>query len=66
MMIENTYMFYTADNGYHLGEHRLLTGKCEPFESDVHLVSTAKTARMTRFCIVFHCLKPFLGLFWGN
>jgi arylsulfatase A-like enzyme len=41
-MIDNTYMFYTADNGYHLGEHRLLTGKCEPFESDTHLTFWAR------------------------
>ena len=29
----------TADNGFHLGEHRLPNGKCEPFESDVHLTN---------------------------
>lgn len=28
-----------VQNGYHLGEHRLPVGKCEPFESDVHLTN---------------------------
>ena len=27
-LLESTYMFYTADNGYHQGEHRLTPGKC--------------------------------------
>ena len=38
-LLDSTYVFYTADNGYHLGEHRLPVGKCEPFESDVHLTN---------------------------
>ena len=25
--LENTYLFFTSDNGYHLGEHRLKVGK---------------------------------------
>ena len=30
-LLESTYMFYTADNGYHQGEHRLTPGKCGTF-----------------------------------
>ena len=30
--LENTYVFFTSDNGYHLGEHRLRQGKKTPYE----------------------------------
>jgi N-acetylglucosamine-6-sulfatase len=30
--LENTYIFFTSDNGYHLGEHRLRQGKKTPYE----------------------------------
>jgi N-acetylglucosamine-6-sulfatase len=30
--LENTYIFFTSDNGYHLGEHRLKEGKKTPYE----------------------------------
>lgn len=33
--LDNTYLFFTSDNGYHLGEHRLLAGKHTPFEEDI-------------------------------
>jgi N-acetylglucosamine-6-sulfatase len=33
--IENTYIIFTADNGYHMGQHRLLQGKNTPLEEDV-------------------------------
>src|SRR6202022_1607864 len=33
----NTYIFYTSDNGYHMGEHRLLPGKYTPYETDIHV-----------------------------
>jgi hypothetical protein len=31
------YVIFTADNGYHLGEHKLLFGKSEPYETDIRL-----------------------------
>ena len=31
--LENTYIVFTSDNGYHLGEHRLPLGKQSPYES---------------------------------
>ena len=35
---QSTYFFYTSDNGWHLGEHRLpIFNKREPYETDVHL-----------------------------
>jgi len=37
--LDNTYLFFTSDNGYHLGEHRLNAGKYTPYETDVHVLS---------------------------
>lgn len=34
---DNTYIFYTSDNGYHLGTHRLQAGKLTCYEEDVNL-----------------------------
>src|SRR5215207_7044249 len=31
----NTYIFFTSDNGFHLGEHRLLRGKRTSYEEDI-------------------------------
>ena len=33
--LDNTYIFFTSDNGYHLGEHRLGLGKRSPYEEDI-------------------------------
>jgi N-acetylglucosamine-6-sulfatase len=30
--LENTYIFFTSDNGYHLGEHRIKVGKRTAYE----------------------------------
>ncbi|KAI8469806.1 MAG: alkaline-phosphatase-like protein [Monoraphidium minutum] len=34
---DNTYIFYTSDNGYHIGAHRQGSGKESPFEEDVRV-----------------------------
>ena len=31
----NTYIFFTSDNGFHLGEHRLPRGKRTSYEEDI-------------------------------
>lgn len=36
-LLDNTYIFYTTDNGYHIGQHRLPPGKECPFETDIHI-----------------------------
>ena len=35
--LANTYIFFASDNGYHMGEHRLLPGKYTPYETDLHV-----------------------------
>lgn len=36
-IIDNTYIFYTSDNGYHIGQHRLPPGKECGYEEDVNI-----------------------------
>ncbi len=35
--LDNTYVFFTSDNGYHLGEHRLALGKRTAFEEAIRV-----------------------------
>lgn len=35
--LENTYIFFTTDHGYHLGQHRLDSGKDTAYEEDVRI-----------------------------
>lgn len=35
--LENTFIVYTTDNGFHIGQHRLQPGKYCPFEEDIHI-----------------------------
>jgi arylsulfatase A-like enzyme len=35
--MDNTYLFFTSDNGFHLGQHRLHPGKQTAYEEDVHV-----------------------------
>jgi arylsulfatase A-like enzyme len=35
--LDRTYIIYTSDNGFHLGEHRLLQGKNTAYEPDIRV-----------------------------
>jgi arylsulfatase A-like enzyme len=35
--LSNTYVVFASDNGFHLGNHRLLQGKQTAYEEDVHV-----------------------------
>ena len=36
-ILEDTYIFYSTDNGYHIGQHRLQPGKECGFEEDINI-----------------------------
>ncbi len=36
-LMENTYIIFTSDNGYHLGQHRMFTGKDTVYEEDINV-----------------------------
>jgi arylsulfatase A-like enzyme len=36
-ILDNTYIFYSSDNGYHIGQHRLQPGKECGFEEDINV-----------------------------
>ncbi|KAJ6043098.1 uncharacterized protein N7446_001294 [Penicillium canescens] len=35
--LDNTYIFYSTDNGYHLGQHRMQPGKNCGYETDINV-----------------------------
>ena len=35
--LANTYVFFSSDNGYHMGEHRLHPGKQTAFDTDIRV-----------------------------
>jgi arylsulfatase A-like enzyme len=35
--LDNTYVFFTSDNGWHMGEHNLRPGKVTPYEEDIRV-----------------------------
>jgi arylsulfatase A-like enzyme len=45
--LENTYVLFTSDNGYHLGEHRLNIGKRTAYEEDVKVPIVMRGPRVS-------------------
>ncbi|MBA3671911.1 MAG: sulfatase [Gemmatimonadaceae bacterium] len=44
--LENSYIVYASDNGFHLGEHRLMQGKNTPYESDIRVPMVIRGPRV--------------------
>jgi len=40
--MDNTYIFFTSDNGFHHGEHRITSEKYRPYEEDIHIPLLAR------------------------
>ncbi|MBN1146042.1 MAG: sulfatase [Anaerolineales bacterium] len=40
--LENTYIFFTSDNGFHMGHHRLRPGKATPYDEDIRVPLLAR------------------------
>ncbi|KAF4629061.1 hypothetical protein G7Y89_g9088 [Cudoniella acicularis] len=36
-ILDNTYIFYTTDNGYHISQHRMHPGKTCAYETDINI-----------------------------
>jgi arylsulfatase A-like enzyme len=36
-VLNNTYIFFTSDNGFERGEHRIFDGKRLPYEESIHM-----------------------------
>ncbi len=35
--LDNTYVVFLSDNGFHMGQHRMMSGKGMPYEEDIHV-----------------------------
>ena len=41
-VLDRTYVMYSSDNGFHLGEHRLPAGKDFPYEEDIRVPAVVR------------------------
>ncbi len=46
-LLDNTYIFYTSDNGFHQGQHRLTNGKRQAYEEDILVPFFVRGPRIT-------------------
>ncbi len=44
--LENTYLFFTSDNGYHLGQHRFPNGKWEIYDEEIRVPMIVRGPRV--------------------
>ena len=44
--LANTFVFFTSDNGFHLGQHRLTDGKYTAYDEDVHVPLVVRGPRV--------------------
>jgi arylsulfatase A-like enzyme len=45
--LDNTYIFFTSDNGFLQGEHRVTQGKSRPYEESAHVPLFVRGPRIT-------------------
>jgi N-acetylglucosamine-6-sulfatase len=66
--MRHTYIFFTSDNGFHLGEHRIPTQKWRPYEEDVNIPllvrgpDVAKGSTTYKMALNTDYLPTFTGL----
>jgi len=66
--LDNTYIVYTSDNGWHLGEHRQLYGKTTAYEEDIRVPfvmrgpGVPRGARLTPFVLNNDLAPTFAAL----
>jgi hypothetical protein len=53
MSLDFEEIFYTSDNGFHLGEHRLWSGKREPYEEDIRVPLIVRGPNVPQNATVF-------------
>ena len=51
-ILNNTYVFYSTDNGYHIGQHRLPLGKGCAIEEDIHIPLVVRGPRVAAGAVV--------------
>ncbi|KAH8892108.1 Arylsulphatase [Thozetella sp. PMI_491] len=45
-ILDNTYIFYSTDNGFHIGQHRMPPGKGCPYEADLKIPLVVRGPRI--------------------
>jgi N-acetylglucosamine-6-sulfatase len=56
-VLDKTWIFYTSDNGFHMGAHRSRTGKNLPYEEDLRVPFVVRGPRVPKGAVV-----PEMGL----
>ncbi len=52
--LRNTYIFFSSDNGFHLGQHRMQAGKNSAFEEDIRVPLIVRGPGVPRGHVVEH------------